>query len=226
MQAAACVGAVDPGEHDPGGAEVEQSPGADPVGGLDPDDGRHAVRRGGGDDVPRLLLAAGAVLEVEQDPVDAGRRADLGGDRRRGAEEGAVGDLGRGEPASQRTAVEDVPVGRTRQSSVPPLRGQAGLVLGTGGADGVGLGDLGRRDVPPATRRRQVGVRDDGDDDDDRTGLRRGSPRARPDLLGGRGAQGTGAEPGGDLDEVELEVVAGQAGVLARLGSRASGSGR
>ena len=37
---------------------------------------------GGRDDVADLFLAAGAVLEVEQHPVDAGAGADLGGDRR------------------------------------------------------------------------------------------------------------------------------------------------
>ena len=37
---------------------------------------------GGRDDVADLLLAAGAVLEVEQHPVEPGGGADLGADRR------------------------------------------------------------------------------------------------------------------------------------------------
>jgi hypothetical protein len=93
-------GGVDAGKHHARRAHVEHAAGADPLGGLHPDDRGHRVGRSGRDDVAGLLLGAGAVFEVEQDPVHTGCRAHFGGDGCGGAQEDAMGDLAAGEPSS------------------------------------------------------------------------------------------------------------------------------
>jgi hypothetical protein len=68
-------------EHDARRARVERAPGADPLGGLGAHDHRHVVRGRGEQLADERVLAAGAVLEVDQQPVEAGQRARLGRER-------------------------------------------------------------------------------------------------------------------------------------------------
>ncbi len=100
--------AVDAGKHHAHGAEVEQPAGADAGGRLGPHQGGDTVRRSGRDDAEDLLLPAGAVLEVEQHPVDAAGRTDLRGDRGGGAEERAEGRLAAAQPGLEPGAVDRV----------------------------------------------------------------------------------------------------------------------
>jgi hypothetical protein len=74
-------GGVQAREHDPGGAVVEYPADADAGIGLHPHDHRDAIGGGHRDGGAELLLPAGAVLEVEQQPVEPGSRAHLGRDR-------------------------------------------------------------------------------------------------------------------------------------------------
>ena len=76
------VRTVQPGQHDTGRALVKHAAEPNPLRRLDPDHGRHPVRAGRDDDRTDLLLAAGAVLEVEQYPVDAGCGTHFRRDRR------------------------------------------------------------------------------------------------------------------------------------------------
>src|SRR5512141_3184495 len=59
-------GAVEPGQHDAGSSAVQRPSDPDPFRGLDANDGGDPVAAGCGDHVADLLLAAGAVFEVEQ----------------------------------------------------------------------------------------------------------------------------------------------------------------
>ena len=90
----------------PGCPAVQDPAHPDPGGGFDPDHGGHPVAPGGRDDVADLLLAAAAVLEVEQHPVDPGRGADFRGQWRRGPEEGAEGRDAGPDGGGQRTAIK------------------------------------------------------------------------------------------------------------------------
>ena len=95
-----------PGQHDPGRAQVEHPAEPDAGVGLDPDHGGHAVGGRGQHGRADLLLAAAAVLQVEQDPVGPGGGADLGRHRRGHPEEGPDGRLPRGQPGPQPPGVQ------------------------------------------------------------------------------------------------------------------------
>ena len=82
-------GAVQPGQHDASGPGVQRPSDADPFRRLDADESGDAVAARGRDHVADLLFPAGAVLEVEQHPVEPGRRAHLGADRGGHADERA-----------------------------------------------------------------------------------------------------------------------------------------
>ena len=92
--------AVQPWQHDTGRAEVKHSAEPNPRRRLDSDHGRHAVRGGRDDDRTDLLLAAGAVLEIEQYPVDAGCGTHFRRDRRGCAQERPHRGLARSEAAA------------------------------------------------------------------------------------------------------------------------------
>ncbi|MEY9778365.1 hypothetical protein ABH915_003973 [Arthrobacter sp. MW3 TE3886] len=76
------VDRIQPGNHDPGGPLVQDAADADAVSGFDPDDRRDAVAAGGNDAVADRIFSSGAVFEVDQHPVGAGRRTDFGGSGR------------------------------------------------------------------------------------------------------------------------------------------------
>jgi len=61
---------------------------------------------GGWDNVADLFLTARAVFEVQQQPVESGRGAHLGGQRGRGAQEGAEGGVAGPNGPGQRTVVQ------------------------------------------------------------------------------------------------------------------------
>jgi hypothetical protein len=73
-------------EHHAGGPGVECPPGADPLVRLDSHQRRHAVS-GGGQQLADERVLAGAVLEIDQQPVEAGERAGFGRERRAEVEE-------------------------------------------------------------------------------------------------------------------------------------------
>ena len=95
---------VETREHHAGRAGVEHPPGPDAFRALDAHDHRHVVRGGGQQLTDERVLAAGAVLEVEQQPVEAGQRAGLRRQGRAEVEERAEGDLAGAETAAQRGA--------------------------------------------------------------------------------------------------------------------------
>ena len=100
------IGTVDAGQHDSRGTVVQDAAHPDPGVGLDPDHGGHPVGTGGRDDVADLFLTAGAVLQVQQQPVEPGSGADLGGERGRGAQEGAQGGVAVPDRPGQRAIVQ------------------------------------------------------------------------------------------------------------------------
>ena len=90
---AGLLGRVHPGDHDPVRAEVERPADPQPLAGLGPDEGggrrrAHRVEVG-----QQVGLGAGAVLEVDDQPVEAGAGHDLGRHRRAEPGEGAVQGL-------------------------------------------------------------------------------------------------------------------------------------
>ena len=91
---------LQPREHHSGDSGVEQPPGADPLGRLDAGEHGDAVRLGRDLLVQQGPLVAAAVLEVGEQPVEAGDRAGLGGQRRAEAEERAVQGLAGGQPGA------------------------------------------------------------------------------------------------------------------------------
>jgi hypothetical protein len=92
---------LDPGEHDPGCAQVEGVSCPDAVRGLDPDEHRDAVRVGGELLGQQLALVAAAVLQVGEQPVEPGQSAGLGGQGGAETEERAVQGVTRGQTAGQ-----------------------------------------------------------------------------------------------------------------------------
>lgn len=95
------VHGLDPGEHDPGCAQVEGMSCADAVGGLDPDEHRNAVGVGGELLGQQLALVAATVLQGGEEPVEPGEGAGLGGQRGAEAEERAVQGVTGGQAARQ-----------------------------------------------------------------------------------------------------------------------------
>jgi hypothetical protein len=68
-------------------ADFEQPPGADPLGRFHPGEHRDPPGLAGELLVQQRPLVAAAVLQVDQQPVEAGHRARLGGERRAETEE-------------------------------------------------------------------------------------------------------------------------------------------
>jgi hypothetical protein len=99
------IGRVNPRQHHSRRTGIERAADPNPGVGLDPHDRRHAVRRGHRNGRPDLLLAAGTVLEVEQQPVESGRRTHLGRDRGRGIDERAQRPFRGGHPGPQPAVV-------------------------------------------------------------------------------------------------------------------------
>jgi hypothetical protein len=63
---------VQPWQHDTGRTKIKDAAEPNPFRGLDPNYGRYPVRARRDNDRTDLLLAAGTVFEVEQDPVHPG----------------------------------------------------------------------------------------------------------------------------------------------------------
>jgi hypothetical protein len=77
---------LEPGDHDPGGARIEGSPDPEPLRRLGPDDRRRPVANRV-ELAHQLRLGPRAVLEVDDQPVEAGPGKQLGVDRRAAADE-------------------------------------------------------------------------------------------------------------------------------------------
>ena len=73
--------AAHPGEHHPIGAEVEDAPGPDAVGGLGADDHGHVMCGAGQDLCQQAVLTSSPVLEVDKEPVEPGDGTGLGSQR-------------------------------------------------------------------------------------------------------------------------------------------------
>ena len=208
MRCSTCSRTVDAGQHDSRCPVVQDPAHPDPGVGLHPDHGRHAVRAGGRDDIADLFLTAGAVLQIEQQPVEPGSGADLGGERGRGAQEGAQGGCPRRGPPGPGRHRSAESSGAAHPNHRWVLRSCSYSARSGGTVQH--LGHLGGSDVPPHPGRRQVGVRDRRDHDDDRAGVSAGVVQRGAEFVGGVGPQRLCAETGGDLDQVDREVVAAE----------------
>ena len=71
------------GHHDAGGTEVEGAADADALPALDAHEGRDVSGTGGQEERQEVRLVGRAVLEIDEQPVEAGARDDLHEERAR-----------------------------------------------------------------------------------------------------------------------------------------------
>ena len=112
---AGLLGQVHPRDHDPVRAEVERPADPQPLAGLRPDEGGRRRRAHRVEDGQQVRFGAGAVLEVEDQPVEAGPGHELGRDGRAEPGEGAVQRLAGGESGVE---VDDARDGRRGRSGL------------------------------------------------------------------------------------------------------------
>ena len=98
---AGLLGEVDPRDHDPVRPEIERPTDPQPLPGLRPDERSRGRRPGRVELAEQVGLGAGAVLEVDHQPVEPGPGDQLGRDRRPEPDERAEQRLAGAEPVAE-----------------------------------------------------------------------------------------------------------------------------